>query len=430
MSTISVFGLGYVGVVTAACFAKEGHNVIGVDVSQEKVDMLNAGFSPIVEDQIGDLVKEAVESGKLKAYSDAEYAVNHSDIIIICVGTPSARNGALDTGYIVRVCEDIGSVLKKSKKQPLIVLRSTMLPGSMENVVIPTLEKAVGAPINEITRVIFHPEFLREGSSVYDFYNPPKIVVGESENGGGEDLMQLYTGIDAPRFIVSYNEAEMVKYCDNMYHALKVTFANEIGQFCYEIGVDSHEVMKIFISDRKLNISEKYLTPGFAFGGSCLPKDLRAFNYIANANDAYLPMLASVLTSNKAQIERAAEHIISFRESEIGFFGLSFKKGTDDLRESPLVTLIEMLIGKGIKVTVFDEFVNYAKLLGGNKSYINERLPHISELLLHSVDELAKCRLIVLGHKPGEKQLADWMNAGIKLVDLNHPGGALYSKNR
>ena len=279
MKTISVFGLGYVGVVTAACFAKEGHNVMGVDISKEKVEMLNNGISPIIEDKIEDLVKQAVSSGRFSSSIDHNNAVQNSDFIFICVGTPSRKNGSLDTSFIERVCENIGQTLQTTKHKPTIVVRSTLLPGSMEKIVIPTLERASSNSIEEIADVLFNPEFLREGSAVNDFFNPPKIVIGESQKGSGDKLMDLYSRLVAPRFIVNYKVSEMVKYCDNMFHALKVTFANEVGHFCLEMGIDSQKVMDIFVSDEKLNISKKYLRPGFAFGGACLPKDLRAFNY-------------------------------------------------------------------------------------------------------------------------------------------------------
>jgi len=432
MKSIGIFGLGYVGVVTAACMAKEGYRVYGVDISETKVQLINEGFSPIVEEQIGELVKDAVSNGNLTAHTDAELVVSNCDILFVCVGTPSAKNGSLNTDYIERVCMDIGLAAAKLKKKVLLVVRSTLLPGSIEKVVLPAVARGAGKPVSEVAEVLFHPEFLREGSSVYDFYNPPKIVVGESGNGGSggaQKLMELYRNIDAPTFVVEYKIAEMVKYCDNMYHAIKVTFANEVGQYCVEADIDSHEVMKIFVSDVKLNISDKYLKPGFAFGGSCLPKDLRAFNYISQASDTELPMLRSILQSNQLHISRVVEHILSFGISEVGIYGLSFKKGTDDLRESPIVTLVEYLLGKGIQVTVYDKFVNVAKLVGGNKAYINEKLPHISNLLLNDIKEL-DAPLIILGHVPELRQLENWIAEGKEVIDLNHPGGKFFKKKR
>ncbi len=431
MKSIGIFGLGYVGVVSAACFAKEGYRVYGVDISETKVQLINDGLSPIVEEQIGELVKDAVSNGNLTAHTDAEMVIANCDIVFVCVGTPSAKNGSLNTAYVERVCMDIGLAASKLNKKLLLVIRSTLLPGSIETVVIPAVERGAGKPVSEVAEVLFHPEFLREGSSVYDFYNPPKIVVGQSGvgDGGAKKLTELYRNIDAPTFVVDYKIAEMVKYCDNMFHAIKVTFGNEVGQYCVEAGIDSHEVMKIFVSDVKLNISEKYLKPGFAFGGSCLPKDLRAFNYISQSLDTELPMLRSVLHSNQLHIQRVAEHILSFGINQVGIYGLSFKKGTDDLRESPIVTLVESLLGKGVQVTVFDKFVNLAKLVGGNKAYINENLPHISNLLVNDINDL-KASLIILGHVPELNLLEKWMAEGKQLIDLNHPGGKLFRKKK
>ncbi len=428
MKSIGIFGLGYVGVVSAACFAREGYRVYGVDISPTKVQLINDGLSPIVEEQIGDMVKDAVSQGHLSAHTDVEMVVSKCDIVFVCVGTPSARNGSLNTEYVERVCMDIGMAASKLDKKLLLVIRSTLLPGSIEKIVIPAVESGAGKSLSEVAEVLFHPEFLREGSSVYDFYNPPKIVVGESGGGmGAKKLIELYRDIDAPTFVVDYKVAEMVKYCDNMFHAIKVTFANEVGQYCVEADIDSHEVMKIFVSDVKLNISEKYLKPGFAFGGSCLPKDLRAFNYISQASDTELPMLRSILQSNQLQINRVAEHILSFGISQVSVYGLSFKKGTDDLRESPIVTLVESLLGKGVQVNVYDKFVNLAKLVGGNKAYINENLPHISNLLLNDINDL-NAPLIILGHKPELNLLEKWIAEGKQIIDLNHPGGRFFRK--
>jgi GDP-mannose 6-dehydrogenase len=431
MTSIGIFGLGYVGVVTAACFAKEGYRVYGVDISDTKVQLINEGHSPIIEDQIGELVKEAVGSGNLTAHTSAELVVEKCDILFVCVGTPSARNGSLHTGFVERVCRDIGAAAVKLQKRPLLVVRSTLLPGSINTVVIPALEKGSGHPANEVAEVLFHPEFLREGSSVYDFYNPPKIVVGKGPGSGdgARRLTDLYRNIEAPTFVVDYQVAEMVKYCDNMFHAVKVTFANEVGQFCMEAGIDSHEVMKIFVSDTKLNISDKYLKPGFAFGGSCLPKDLRAFTYVSQVLDTELPMLRSVLTSNQLHINRVTEHILSYGIGEVSIYGLSFKKGTDDLRESPIVTLVESLMGKGVRVKVYDRFVQVARLVGGNKAYINEKLPHIAELLVNEVGELDS-RLVILGHKAESSLMDAWVSEGREVIDLNHPGGPYFSKKQ
>lgn len=428
MKKICILGLGYVGVVTAACLAKEGNKILGVDISATKVDLINKGQSPIIEDQIDELVRSAVSTGNFAAFQEPTEPVLQSDIIFVCVGTPSAKNGSLFTGYVQKVCEDLGQILKNSNTRPLIVIRSTLLPGSMEKVVIPGLEiGAGGKPVAEWCRLVFHPEFLREGSSVHDFYNPPKIVIGEEVSGDGEELLGLYKNIEAPIFQVGYEVAEMVKYCDNMFHALKVTFANEIGQYCFEKGIDSHEVMNIFTADTKLNISDKYLRPGFAFGGSCLPKDLRAFLYTAQTENVITPMLRSVLESNDHLINQVADYVLSLKINKIGVYGLSFKKGTDDLRESPIVSLVEILLGKGIKISIFDEFVQVAKLLGGNKAYINEKLPHISDLMVANIDDLKEAT-IILGHQPKVEEVNQWVKKGVKLIDLNHPGGTFFRR--
>lgn len=416
---ISVFGLGYVGVVTAACFSKEGHEVLGVDVSPEKVAQINAGQSPIVENDIAELIAETRAAGRLSATSDAAAAVPWSDIIIVCVGTPSSPNGALDTSYVSSVCRQIGSLLETCSAPPTLVIRSTLLPGSMRTVVLPAISEGLGRPASNLLQVVFHPEFLREGSSVKDFYDPPKIVIGEETSGDGDRLMELYTGFSAPVFRVRYDVAEMVKYCDNMFHALKITFANEIGQFCRPLEIDSHQVMEIFCADTKLNISGRYLRPGFAFGGSCLPKDLRAFTHAARQSDISVPMLDSILPSNKSQIERTANDILDAGARKIGLYGLAFKPGTDDLRESPLVTLAELLCGKGVDLKIYDECVQISRLVGGNKAFINARLPHIAKLLVGPVTDFQECECIVLGHPAPSALLEEWMAKGIRIWNLN-----------
>lgn len=415
---ISVFGLGYVGVVTAACFAKEGHQVLGVDISEDKVAQLNAGQSPIVEDAIGGLIADARASGLLSATTDAGTAVSSSDIIIVCVGTPSAANGSLETSHVYVVCRQIGALLENATRRPTIVIRSTMLPGSMRNLVLPALMEAAGENLKNLCTVVFHPEFLREGSSVRDFYDPPKIVIGENKPGEGDQLMELYSGFSAPVFRAEYEVAEMVKYCDNMFHALKITFANEIGLFCAGLGIDSRQVMEIFCADTKLNISRSYLRPGFAFGGSCLPKDMRAFLHSARQRDVETPMLAGILPSNKGQIERAAQIILKTGARKIGLWGLAFKPGTDDLRESPLVTLAELLCGKGVDLSIHDEFVQVTRLVGGNKAFIEQVLPHLARLLVKSPADLDVCELIIIGHPAPDGKVADWLAEGKTIVDL------------
>jgi GDP-mannose 6-dehydrogenase len=416
---ISVFGLGYVGVVTAACLAHDGHQVVGVDVAQLKVDMINQGRSPLSEEGIDALVREGVGSGRLKATRDARQAVEESDMAIVCVGTPSSpTSGALDTTYVQNVTAEIGALLKTRCRPFLFVLRSTVVPGTTQSLIIPTLEEHAGRPVGEGYDVVFHPEFLREGTSIRDFYDPPKVVVGERVSGCGQPVFALYASLQAPQFPTSLEVAEAVKYADNAFHAVKITFANEMGQFCQAHNVDSREVMDIFCSDTKLNISPRYLRPGYAFGGSCLPKDLRALLHAAHASDLALPMFESVLPSNVVQIERVLGMVIAARVRNVGLVGLSFKPGTDDLRESPLVELAERLMGKGIMLRIWDDSVRVASLVGSNKTYIERQLPHLAEHLSESLDSLSKCDFLIVGHPVAEERLSIWLQQGIQVLDL------------
>jgi GDP-mannose 6-dehydrogenase len=416
---ISVFGLGYVGVVTAACLAREGHKIIGVDVQPIKVDMINSGQSPIIEEQIDKLVFDAVSNGSLKATLDSNVAVKSSDLAIVCVGTPSKGDGSLDNQYITQVVSQIGRALREREAPFYIVIRSTVLPGTLRDLVIPTLEQSCGRALGDGYEVTFHPEFLREGTSVSDFYNPPKIVVGEASPGSSQKVLDLYSAeIEAPRIVCSIEVAEMLKYCDNLFHALKITFANEVGQFCRCNGIDSQEVMSIFCQDTKLNLSAKYLKPGFAFGGSCLPKDLRAFLSVARMQNLKLPMLENVIVSNQQQIERSLDLVLSTNASRIGFHGIAFKPGTDDLRESPLVELGERLLGKGKKLVIFDEKVQIARLIGGNKSYVEQVFPHLAGFLTEQIDRLLDCEVVLIGHPVSEECLQNYLKNGIKVMDL------------
>ncbi|WP_419781958.1 nucleotide sugar dehydrogenase [Maridesulfovibrio sp.] len=417
---VSVFGLGYVGAVSAGCLAKEGHSVIGVDPNQTKVDIINSGQTPIIEDQIGDILRDAVQDGILRATVSAEEAVMESDISLVCVGTPSKANGSLDLTYVERVCGEIGAVLKGKDEFHVVVIRSTILPGSMRSVVIPALESGSGKVAGVDFGVCNNPEFLREGTSVYDFYNPPKTVIGESDPKSGEMLASLYADIDAPLIRTEMEVAEMVKYADNNWHAVKVAFANEIGAICKEVGIDSHKVMDIFCQDTKLNISKYYLKPGFAFGGSCLPKDVRALTYKANRLGVDLPLLSNVLRSNRRHIERGLSLIMDKDNRKVGFLGFSFKAGTDDLRESPLVAVIEQLIGKGYELSLYDRNVNTAKLLGANRDYIMNRIPHISKLMVGDIDSvLEHAETIVIGNNSPEfKDIGSRIRSGQVVVDL------------
>lgn len=417
---ISVFGLGYVGCVSAACFAKNGHEVVGVDVSPNKVEIINKGSSPIVEPGMGELISEAVGSGRLKATTNAAEAINGSEVSLVCVGTPSNANGSLDLRYVTRVCEEIGASLRSKRERQVIVIRSTMLPGTIESVVVPALQESSGKKAGRDFGVCINPEFLREGTSLRDFYAPPFTLIGAEESSTAEIVRQLYLGIDAPLFVTPIKTAEMVKYVCNCFHALKVTFANEIGNICKALGVDSHDVMDIFCQDTKLNLSSYYLKPGFAFGGSCLPKDLRAMNYKAKELDVEVPVLAAILPSNRLQIESAVELVMKTGKKRIGVLGFSFKAGTDDLRESPMVSLIETLIGKGYQLSIYDRDVSLARLAGANKEYIEREIPHISQLMRSSVDEVvADADVVIIGNKADEfRQIEGKVKDGQVVIDL------------
>ena len=396
---ISIFGLGYVGAVSAGCLAREGHSVIGVDPYQPKVDLINSGQTPVIEAEIGDIVASAVAAGQLRATTDVRNAVAATEMSFICVGTPSLLNGGLDLKYVRHVCEQIGSALREKDEFHVVVARSTMLPGSMRDVVIPTLEEASGKEAGVAFGVCNNPEFLREGTAVYDFYNPPKTVIGETDSRSGNLLATIYKDMDAPLIKTDVQTAEMVKYSDNVWHALKVTFANEIGNIAKAVGIDGHRVMEIFCQDTKLNLSPYYMKPGFAFGGSCLPKDVRALTYKAHNLDIEVPILDAIMPSNKYQIEKGLKMITEKGNKRIGILGFSFKAGTDDLRESPLVEVIERLLGKGYDLRLFDRNVNLASLVGANRDYILNQIPHISKLMVNSIDDvLAHAETIVIGN--------------------------------
>ncbi|MGA5463070.1 nucleotide sugar dehydrogenase [Mycobacterium sp. NPDC050041] len=381
-----MFGLGYVGCVSAACLAMRGHTVIGVDVSPEKLQLLQQGRSPVVEERIGDIVADVVAAQTLTVTTDSHRAVLRSDISLVCVGTPSGSGGGLSTRYLEQVTDEIGAALAVKDGWHVVVYRSTMVPGTCEDVLIPRLEAASGKRAGIDFGVCVNPEFLREGSSVRDFLDPPKTVVGQTEPRSGEMVMELYEGLPGPRFNVPIGTAEMTKYVDNSFHALKVGFANEIGAICSSLGLDSHDVMDVFLADTKLNISPAYLRPGFAFGGSCLPKDVRALTHTARRHDIDVPLLANLLTSNEVHLRRAVDMVVASGRRNVGMFGLSFKQGTDDLRESPMVELAERLIGKGFDVKIHDANVTLSRLIGANKSYIRQQLPHIGDLLTDDVD--------------------------------------------
>jgi len=417
---ISVFGLGYVGCVSAACLAGNGHKVIGVDINQNKVNIINSGRSPVIEKDIDEIIKEVVTSRKLIATRDAGEAVKNSEISMICVGTPSNDNGSLDLNYVKRVCTEIGATLREKDDYHVIVIRSTVLPGSVEREVIPTLEKTSGKKAGVDLGVCMNPEFMREGSSVYDFYHPAMIVIGELDKGSGDTVEEIYANIDAPVVRTSIKVAEMIKYVNNSFHGLKVCFANEIGNICKKLGIDSHQVMEIFCMDTKLNLSPYYLKPGFAFGGSCLPKDLRALLYKGQREDLRLPLLNSILDSNENQVKAAINLITKTKKKKIGIFGFSFKSGTDDLRESPMVELIETLLGKGYKISIYDKNVSIAKIFGANKQYIEKEIPHISSLMSSSIKKVLRdSEVLVIGNNSEEfKKIPRLIREDQMIIDL------------
>ena len=417
---ISIFGLGYVGCVSAACFAKEGHDVLGVDVNPTKVEIVNHGESPIVESGMTQLINEMVGAKRLRATTDTQEAIDNSDLSLICVGTPSNANGSLDLRYVERVCQEIGAALKNKEGRHIVVIRSTMLPGTIAGVVAPVLEASSGKKTGKDFGVCINPEFLREGTSLKDFYAPPFTLIGADDEQTANAVRELYANIDAPAFVTPVKTAEMVKYVCNCFHALKISFANEVGNICKGLGIDSHEVMEVFCQDTKLNLSSSYLKPGFAFGGSCLPKDLRAINYKAKQLDVEVPVLASLLPSNRLQIERAIDMVLSTGKKRIGVLGFSFKAGTDDLRESPMVALIETLIGKGLQLAIYDRDVSLARLFGANKEFIESGIPHISQLMRAGIAEvLESSDVLIIGNKAEEfREIEGRLRADQVVIDL------------
>jgi len=395
---VSIFGLGYVGTVTAACLAHRGNRVTGVDLSPQKVEALNEGRSPIVEPSVSQLVAECQKECRLHATTDSEKAVLETEISFLCVGTPSLRNGKLDLGHIAPVCQEIGRALRKKDTFHLVVLRSTVLPGTAESIVIPTLEKASGKTLGQGFGICVNPEFMREGTAVADFLEPSITIIGASNSSHSHILRDLYSWVPGRVFETSFRSAEMVKYVCNAWHAVKVSFANEVGTLAKTMGVDAEAVIEIFSADTKLNISPSYLKPGFAFGGSCLPKDVRALNYRAKELDLELPLFESILPSNEAHLDRAIEIVLSAGKKNVAMLGLSFKAATDDLRESPQVQLVKRLIGEGCRVEIWDDNVSLGRLIGSNRQYIETVIPHIGSLLSANLEQvLEKAEVIVIG---------------------------------
>ena len=413
---ISVFGLGYVGAVTAACLAADGHTVVGVDTNPVKADLLNQGRAPVVETGLGELIEEVVRARRLRATTDCDTAVAGTDLALVCVGTPSKGNGSLDLTYVRRVASEIGQAIRRLRSPIGVVVRSTVLPGTTRQVLLPELELAAGRRV----AVAVYPEFLREGTAIRDYHEPPKVVVGAVDDAVRDLVTPLAARPGAPLVQTDLELAEMIKYADNAWHALKVSFANEIGSLAKAQGLDGHAVMDILCADTKLNLSPVYLRPGFAFGGSCLPKDVRALRYQGRALDLDLPVLNAILPSNAQQLERAFQLVADAGARQVGVLGLAFKAGTDDLRESPMVEVVERLIGKGYEVCIYDANVNLAKLVGANKSYILDQIPHISDLMVSSIDEvLDRSRTLVIGNNdPAFRAVAERPRPGQRIVDL------------
>ncbi len=399
---ISIFGLGYVGAVSCACLAKDGHEVTGVDVNPHKVELIRKKSAPILEKDLDGLIKNAVDQKLLDATTDTESAVLHSEVSIICVGTPGMENGSIDLGFILRVCEQIGIALKKKMDFHTIVIRSTVAPGTLQQCV-QVIEKASGKKNDEDFGLANNPEFLREGSAIEDYFSPPYIVIGSENERAISQLKEIYKNIPAEIFVLQPEESEMIKYANNCFHALKITYANEIGNICKAHGIDSHKVMNIVVKDTKLNLSPYYMKPGYAFGGSCLPKDLRSITYKSQQLDIKTPLLSSILPSNEYQLQRGISLIMHSGKKKIGVLGFAFKPGTDDMRESPLISLIEQLIGKGYELALYDSNVILSNLTGKNKEFIASHLPHISKLIKPSVDDVIRAsEVIVIGTKDAE----------------------------
>jgi GDP-mannose 6-dehydrogenase len=408
---ISIFGLGYVGAVSLACLARDGHQVIGVDIDRTKLDLIAAGKTPVVEEGMVELMQQVASSGRVSVTTDAEEAVLGSEISLVCVGTPSAANGSQDQGAILRLAEQMGRALARKGEPHVVVFRSTLVPGTVEDVLRPIVERESGKQDGRDFFLCFQPEFLREGSSIRDYDKPPFTIVGTPHDAAAQRLQALFGHLPCKFLKTSVRAAEMMKYCCNNFHALKITFANETARLCEALAVDPFEVMDLVCQDTQLNISRAYLRPGFAFGGSCLPKDLRATAYLAKTRDVAIPMLDSILDSNQRHLDLAFDKVTAAGRRRVGFVGLSFKTGTDDLRESPLVTLAERLIGKGYELRIFDPEVHLARLLGANKNFIERHLPHIGEMLEADLDTvIAGSELLVIGSQ--DPAVLDRVQAG------------------
>jgi len=415
---ISIFGMGYVGVVSGACLLRDGHEIIGVDPLAAKVADLAQGRSPIQEPGVAELLAAGHAAGRLKSTTRPEEALPGSDMVWICVGTPSDFDGGINLNSVEAVIGRIGRLLRTSRDRPLIVLRSTCLPGTTAERVIPLLERESGLTVGEDIHLVFHPEFLRESCAIQDFFEPPKIVIGETVAGAGDVLLKVYDGYAAPVFQLGLGEAEMVKYCDNLFHALKITFANEVGAVAQSVGLDARKVAEVFCADTKLNISPRYLRPGPAFGGSCLPKDLRAILRLASVKSVRVPMLEKVLESNEGQIAGLVRRILVHRPGSVGMVGLAFKAETDDMRESPYVRIAKALIGEGIELRIFDPTVQPQRLIGSNREQVQAALRHLEDLLAGSLEEITGMDLIVVNHRTIDADcVLRWLDDGTVVLD-------------
>lgn len=392
---VSIFGLGYVGCVSLGCLAQNGHSVIGVDVVKNKVDLINLGKPTIVEKDIDKIIHEQFKNGRIKATMNYKEAVKSSDISLICVGTPSSPHGQLDLRYVFKVAEEIGEAIKNKKGFHVVAIRSTVFPGTNKKVG-EIIESVSGKKRNSDFGIVSNPEFLREGTAVKDYYNPPVTVLGSDSERALEIMVKLYKDLNGPIEKVQIEVAEIIKYINNSFHALKITFANEVGNICKKLNIDSHEVMRLFVMDKQLNISPYYLKPGYAYGGSCLPKDLKGLRTIAHDQYLLTPVLTAIEESNIYQKQLAYDMVVETRKKKIGIIGLSFKAGTDDLRYSPTVELAERLLGRGYKIAIYDKNVNYTRLTGTNKDYIDYHLPHLSKLISGDLDSVVNFSEVLL----------------------------------
>jgi GDP-mannose 6-dehydrogenase len=411
--------MGYVGVVSAACLLRDGHHVCGIDTTESKVQDLNKGRSPILELHVPEYLSDGHSAGRLSASIDPVVGVENAEMIWICVGTPSDPDGGINLQHVETVLQQIGDAMVRSDNYPLIVLRSTTLPGTSKDLAIPIIERATGKKVGKDLHMVFHPEFLREGNAMADFDAPPKIVVGESTAGAADRLLEIYEKYPGPRFRLTLSEAEMVKYCDNLFHALKLTFANEVAAIAKSVDVDSRKVAEVYCADKKLNISEKYLQPGFAYGGSCLPKDLRAILRFASVNALNLPMLQGVQESNSIQINRFIGRVRSHEPNKVGIVGIAFKPGTDDMRESPYVKVAKALIGEGVNLAVYDPSVHPDQLIGANREQVVTALKHLEDMMVRSATELDDCDVIIVNHNTiSSEQINKWLSSGTLVMDV------------